>query len=118
MITELGLDCGDVCMRLPIEIPDTMNCEDLFNEISDLSPKLLEETLVGLVSGTIKPVPQCEDGVCMANKLTKEEVCIDNYPENLQSTERFDNMENAVDNLNNALEKIDDVKEYIEAAIG
>ena len=54
-----------------------MNCEELFNEISDISPKLLEETLVGLVEGNIKPVPQCEDGVCMANKLTKEETIID-----------------------------------------
>ncbi len=77
MITELGLDCGDVCQRLVIPISDDMNCEDLFNEISEKSPKLLEETLTGLTDGTIHPVPQCEDGVCMAKKLTKEETVID-----------------------------------------
>lgn len=77
MITELGLDCGDVCMKLPIAISDTMNCEDLFNEISERSPQLLEKTLVGIADGSLKPVPQCQDGVCMANKLTKEETCID-----------------------------------------
>lgn len=48
----------------------------------------------------------------------KEEDCMDNYPENLQSTERFEHMEAAVDNLNDALEKLDDAKGNIEAAIG
>lgn len=73
MITELGLDCGDVCKKITIQIPDEMNCEELFEEISNISPKLIEETLTGLVEKTLIPVPQCEDGVCMANKLTKEE---------------------------------------------
>ena len=77
MITELGLDCGDVCLKKVISISDLMNCEELFEQISDLSPELLAETLKGLVDGSIKPVPQCEDGVCMANKLTKEETLID-----------------------------------------
>ncbi len=48
----------------------------------------------------------------------KEQDCVDNYPENLQSTERFEHMEAAVDILNDALEKIDDAKGYIEVAIG
>ena len=77
MITELGLDCGDVCLKKVIPISDTMNCEELFNTISDDSPELLEKTLVGLVDNTITPVKQCEEGVCMANKLTKEETSID-----------------------------------------
>lgn len=77
MITELGLDCGDVCMREKIEIPNDMTCVDLFEKISDISPALLEKTLVGLVAKTIIPEKQCETGVCMANKLTKEETKID-----------------------------------------
>lgn len=77
MITELGLDCGDVCLKEIIPISDTMNCEELFSTISDLSPQLIEKTLLGLVDGSITPVPQCEEGVCMANKLTKEETSID-----------------------------------------
>lgn len=47
----------------------------------------------------------------------KEQDCVDNYPENLQSTERFEKMEDALDNLNDALEKIDDAKSYIQSAI-
>lgn len=77
MITELGLDCGDVCLKEIIPISDTMNYEELFEKISDLSPQLLEKTLKGLVSGAIVPKPQGEEGVCMANKLTKEETLID-----------------------------------------
>lgn len=77
MITELGLDCGDVCMCELIQIPDDMTCVDLFEKISDSSPELLEKTLIGLVEKTITPEKQCENGVCMANKLTKEETLID-----------------------------------------
>ena len=77
MITELGLDCGDICMQEKISIPDNMTCEDLWLKISEDSPELLEQTLVGLYNKTLKPCPQCEDGVCMANKLTKEETLID-----------------------------------------
>lgn len=77
MITELGLDCGDVCLKQVINIPYDMNCEQLFEKISYLSPELLEKTLIGLANKTITPSPQCEEGVCMANKLTKEETVID-----------------------------------------
>ena len=77
MITELGLDCGDVCMQEKIQIPDDMTCEDLWLKISEDSPELLEQTLVGLYNKTLSPCPQCEDGVCMADKLKKEETLID-----------------------------------------
>ena len=61
MITELGLDCGDVCMREVIKICDTTTCVDLFDTISDQSPELLEKTLIGLVEKSITPEKQCED---------------------------------------------------------
>lgn len=77
MITELGLDCGDVCMQEKIYIPDDMTCEDLWLKIADDSPELLEQTLIGLYEGSLKPCKQCEDGVCTAEKLRKEETLID-----------------------------------------
>ncbi len=77
MITELGLDCGDICKKLVIPISDTMNCEELWKEIGQKSPQMIEDTLINLKNGTLKPEKQCEDGVCMANKLTKEECKID-----------------------------------------
>ena len=73
MITELGLDCGDVCLKKTIQITETMNCVELFEQISEDSPVLLEKTLIDLYNGNLTPTPQCKDEVCMANKLTKEE---------------------------------------------
>ena len=73
MITELGLDCGDICMTYPIEITPNMNCVELFEICAKNSPELLEKTLIGIKDGTLKPTPQCEDGVCFADKLKKEE---------------------------------------------
>ena len=77
MITELGLDCGDICMTYPIEITPNMNCVELFDICANNSPELLEKTLIGIKDGTLKPTPQCEDGVCFADKLKKEECKID-----------------------------------------
>ncbi|MBR1425353.1 methionyl-tRNA formyltransferase [bacterium] len=77
MITELGLDCGDICQKLVIPISETMNCEELWNEIAEKSPQMIEQTLINLKNGTLKPEKQCDEGVCMANKLTKEECLID-----------------------------------------
>lgn len=77
MITELGLDCGDICMTDPIEITPNMNCVELFEICASHSPELLEKTLIGIKDGTLKPKKQCEDGVCFADKLKKEECEID-----------------------------------------
>ena len=77
MITELGLDCGDICLKEPIQITPNMNCVELFEICASHSPKLLEKTLIGLTDGTLKPIKQCEAGVCFADKLKKEECEID-----------------------------------------
>lgn len=77
MITELGLDCGDICMKEPIEITPDMNCVELFELCASHSPELLEKTLFGIKEGTLTPQKQCEEGVCFADKLKKEECQID-----------------------------------------
>ena len=77
MITELGLDCGDICMKEPICITPNMNCIELFDICASHSPELLEKTLIGIKNGTIKPEKQSEEGLCFADKLQKEECKID-----------------------------------------
>jgi len=52
------------------------------------------------------------DSVC-----DSEQDSMDNLPENLQSSERFERMENAVDNMGDALEKIEEARECIAAAM-
>lgn len=47
----------------------------------------------------------------------KEENCVDNYPENLQGTERYEIMERTADCLNDALDIFDDLKDKLNMAI-
>ncbi len=77
MITELGLDCGDICMKEPITITPNMNCVELFDICATHSPILLEQTLIGIKNGTLTPEKQSEYGICFADKLKKEECLID-----------------------------------------
>lgn len=77
MITELGLDCGDICMKEPIEITPNMNCAELFEICASHSPELLEKTLIGIKEGKLIPQKQCTEGICFADKLKKEECKID-----------------------------------------
>lgn len=84
MITELGLDCGDICQKLTIPISDNMNCEQLWEEIAQKSPEMIEQTIVGLYTKTLTPTKQCTEGCCMANKLSKEECLIDWTKSNIE----------------------------------
>jgi len=77
MITELGVDCGDICKKQIIKISENMNCENLYEEISDDAPELIETTLIGMYEHKLCPIPQFEDGICIAPKVTKEETKID-----------------------------------------
>ena len=43
--------------------------------------------------------------------------CLDNVPENLQDTERYEKMERAVENLEAALEHIENARDCISEAI-
>ena len=47
----------------------------------------------------------------------QENDAMDNYPDNLQGTDRYESMEDAVDNLNEASDKIEEAREYIEQVI-
>lgn len=49
--------------------------------------------------------------------LDAEQDSMDNYPENLQSTDRFERMEQAVDSLGEALDLISGAKESVRSAL-
>lgn len=48
--------------------------------------------------------------------LEDEQDALDNMPESLQDTERYERMEEAVSNLEYALDGIDDVINYLDTA--
>lgn len=47
----------------------------------------------------------------------QESDCLDNIPESLQDTDRYEKMEKAVENLEAALEHIESAKDCIDEAI-
>ena len=47
----------------------------------------------------------------------QESDCMDNMPESLQDTERYEKMERAVENLESALEQIESAKDCLDEAI-
>lgn len=47
----------------------------------------------------------------------QESDAMDNIPENLQGSERYEKMENAVDKLDSALEDIEGAQESIDEAV-
>ena len=48
--------------------------------------------------------------------MDQESDCLDNIPENLQATDRYEKMERAIENLEEALEHIDSTIECIDNA--
>lgn len=48
--------------------------------------------------------------------LDEEQNCLDNMPENLQDSEKYQKMETAVDNLESAVDSIAEAKESIASA--
>lgn len=46
-----------------------------------------------------------------------EQGCLDNLPENLQNSERYETMEAAIDNLEDAIDSVDGAKKSIDEAI-
>lgn len=49
--------------------------------------------------------------------LDEEGDCLDNIPENLQTSERYEAIERAVDNLEEAVSQIETAQERIEEAM-
>lgn len=48
----------------------------------------------------------------------QEEISIDNIPENLQDTPRYEAMEEAIDSMDEACDKLDDAKALMGEAVG
>lgn len=49
--------------------------------------------------------------------LDEEQNCADNYPENLTSSEKFDQIEDVIENLSEAIEKLEDALQNISNSI-
>lgn len=77
MVTEEGLDCGDICLKDEIEITENMNYEELFELIAQKAPELIKVTLLNIKSGALKPTAQVHEKATYAKKINKEDAQID-----------------------------------------
>lgn len=77
MVTEEGLDCGDICLKDEIEITENMNYEELFELVAQKAPELIEVTLLNIKSGALKSIEQHHEKATYAHKIKKEEAKID-----------------------------------------
>lgn len=67
-----GLDTGDMLHILKTQISCDETAETLHDRLSLLSAETLRETILLLEQGLLRRTPQSEDGVCYAEKITKE----------------------------------------------
>jgi methionyl-tRNA formyltransferase len=77
MIMEAGLDTGPVLasVRTPITPQDTAGA--LHDRLAALAAELAPRALAGLADGSLKPVPQSEEGTTYAQKITAEDQRVD-----------------------------------------
>lgn len=77
MVTEEGLDCGDICLRDEIDITENMNYEELFELIAQKAPSLIEMTLLNIKNDSLIMTEQIHEKATYAHKIKKEEAKID-----------------------------------------
>ncbi len=76
MQMDKGLDTGDIWKEIRVPIADTMNAQQLHDELQNVGVQALLEVLPAIFSGTTAPVPQLKEDVCYAKKLSKQEAHI------------------------------------------
>ncbi|MEO0882461.1 MAG: methionyl-tRNA formyltransferase [Pseudomonadota bacterium] len=77
MVMEAGLDTGPVLATARTEIAKTDTAGTLHDRLAELGADLLPDVVDRLGDGTLKAVPQTEDGVTYASKLGPDDQLID-----------------------------------------
>lgn len=76
MQMEAGLDTGPMLLRKTVPITDTTTTGLLHDTLAETGAALILEALDGLERGTLKAVPQPENGITYAEKINKAEARI------------------------------------------
>lgn len=74
---EEGLDTGPVYAKRAVPIGPKATASELHGRLAELGAELLIEVLPGIAGGTLRPMPQPEEGVTYARKLERHEGRID-----------------------------------------
>lgn len=77
MLTDIGVDTGDMLQKVVVGIDENMTAQQLHDALSEEAGPLLVYTLTGLVDGSVQPQPQNHDDATHSPKAKKEHAFID-----------------------------------------
>lgn len=77
MMTELGLDCGDILLSEETEIDENETAGELFERLAVIGASVLKKTLEKLENGTLNRVKQDENEATKCSMLKRETGKID-----------------------------------------
>jgi methionyl-tRNA formyltransferase len=77
MLTELGLDTGDMLMKAETEIGANETAGELYSRLAVIGAQLLKETIAALEDGTLTRTPQNEDEASYCGMIKKPMAAID-----------------------------------------
>lgn len=77
MMTDIGMDTGDILLKKEVNITDDMDLEMLYDTLAIAGSELIVETLNALISGNINKEKQEESKASHCKMLEKEDGIID-----------------------------------------
>ncbi len=77
MKMDPGLDTGPMLLRRAVPLPEQATAGEMHDTLAPLGAELLVEALAGLADGSLKEVPQPDDGVTYAPMLKKKDGVLD-----------------------------------------
>ena len=77
MLTELGMDAGDMLLKAVVPIGENETYGELSDRLAAVGADLLLETLERLENGTLERIPQDPEEATFCHLLTKEDAHID-----------------------------------------
>lgn len=72
MQMDAGMDTGDMLAKVTVPVGETMTQGELHDELKEKGAALLLETIPGIVSGTVQPVPQDPEKATYAALITRD----------------------------------------------
>lgn len=77
MLTDIGMDSGDVLLSCTREIDDAVTYGQLYELLADDGAELLLKTLDAMAEGTLTPIKQDPALVTYAPMILKQDACLD-----------------------------------------
>jgi methionyl-tRNA formyltransferase len=77
MRMDAGLDTGPILAREPVPLDGTERAPDLERRLAELGADLLDRSLAGWVDGSLRAVPQADEGVVLTRPLRREDGRLD-----------------------------------------